>query len=106
MVAYNEAGLENPVEGVSYDYEPMPKVRGWRQTFAKMPELLDQYDYIAMIDDDIDTDAAALNFCFDEGLRLDLLMWQPSLTPGTATLPSQACCITRCALCGISMASR
>jgi hypothetical protein len=80
VVAYNEAGLENTVEGVAYAYEPMPKVRGWRQTFAKRPELLDQYAYIAMIDDDIDTNAVALNFCFDEGLRLDLLMWQPSLT--------------------------
>ena len=45
-----------------------------------MPELLDQYDYIAMIDDDIDTDAAGLNFCFDEGRKLALLIWQPALS--------------------------
>lgn len=80
VVAHNSEGLEDPVEDVAYDYEPTSKVAGWRGTFKRMPELLDQYDYIAMIDDDIDTDAAALNFCFDEGRRLDLLIWQPALS--------------------------
>lgn len=80
VVAYNPEGLDDPVEDVAYDYEPTSKVAGWRGTFKRMPELLDQYDYIAMIDDDIDTDAAVLNFCFDEGRKLDLLIWQPALS--------------------------
>jgi hypothetical protein len=74
-----EAGQAHPVEGVTYSYAPSPKVVGWKNIFAAMPDLLDRYQRIALLDDDLDTDASTLSHCFDIGAEHDLLIWQPSL---------------------------
>lgn len=72
--------MENNGAGVSYWLATGPKVQGLRSTFEGNPDLLERYDRIALVDDDIDTDAATLSACFDIGEDLSLSIWQPALS--------------------------
>lgn len=66
--------------GISEVYIPGPKVAGWRALFERRSDLIQNYDRIALIDDDIDTDASSLTRCFELGERFGLAVWQPSLS--------------------------
>jgi hypothetical protein len=59
---------------------PGAKVAGWSRLFARHPYLLDEYDAIALIDDDIETTVTAINSCFDLGRKYNLAIWQPGLS--------------------------
>jgi hypothetical protein len=60
---------------------PGSKVSGWQSLFAKHPEILHQYKYIGLIDDDIEAKTESLNKCFDAGAQYNLSIWQPALLP-------------------------
>ena len=57
------------------------KVVGFNQVFTEHPWIFDDYDRIALLDDDLETDATAINRLFDIGETFGLSIWQPSLTP-------------------------
>jgi hypothetical protein len=57
------------------------KIAGFSQVFTGHPELFDDYDRIALFDDDLETDAAAINQAFDISRDYGLHICQPSLTP-------------------------
>lgn len=61
---------------------PLPgqKVAGWNAFFKQRPEILDRYERIALIDNDIDTNASDINLAFRRGKEHALWLWQPSLT--------------------------
>lgn len=59
---------------------PGSKVKGYRDFLRSRAQDVRQYRAIALIDDDIDSDADALSDCFDIGERYGLQVWQPSLT--------------------------
>ncbi len=61
-------------------FVPGPKVAGYAETFRRHPEIFDRYEYIALIDNDISADAAAINASFSTGRVEGLKLWQPSLT--------------------------
>jgi hypothetical protein len=48
--------------------------------FREDVTLLEQYERIALIDDDIQTNTLDLSRCFDVGVEFALQLWQPSLT--------------------------
>jgi hypothetical protein len=60
---------------------PGRKIAGFDRIFTDYPELLDDYERIALLDDDLETDAAAINRVFDIGESHGLRIWQPALTP-------------------------
>jgi hypothetical protein len=60
---------------------PGRKIAGFDRIFTDYPELLDDYERIALLDDDLETDAAAINRVFDIGESHGLCIWQPALTP-------------------------
>ena len=80
VAAYDPTIMNSNEEGVSYRYVPGPKIRGWMELFREDATLLDQYEQIALIDDDIQAKSADLSRCFDVGTEFALLLWQPSLT--------------------------
>jgi len=59
---------------------PGRKMEGYYKLFTQWPELLRQYDRIALFDDDLECDAVAINRLFSEGERYALELYQPSLT--------------------------
>jgi hypothetical protein len=66
--------------GVFHRFIPGTKVQGWRLTLLDNREFISQYDYIALIDDDIDTNAEAISRTFSLGSAQDFVIFQPSLT--------------------------
>jgi len=65
---------------VLYRHIPGPKISGWMQLFKDEAGLLDRYEQIALIDDDIRARAVDLSRCFDVGREFGLKLWQPSLS--------------------------
>ena len=63
-----------------FELLPGPKFRGLHALFSKHPDLVAQYDLVALIDDDIECQARDTNQCFRIGLERGLSLWQPSLT--------------------------
>ena len=59
---------------------PGPKIAGFRRIFAEHPELLDKYEYIALIDDDIAVTQQQIEETFAIGRQYGLSIFQPSLT--------------------------
>ena len=55
------------------------KVAGYNRFFNENPGIFDTYEYIALIDDDIATDARSLNSIFRIGASSGFGIWQPSL---------------------------
>jgi hypothetical protein len=62
---------------------PVPgrKVAGFNQVFTEHQEIFCDYDRIALFDDDLEIDAAAIDHLFDIGETYGLSIWQPSLAP-------------------------
>ena len=70
-----------PVEpGLFHIYVPGKKVQGWKATLQQNLDFIEQYDYVALIDDDIDTDAASISAIFDIGRDEGFSIFQPGLT--------------------------
>lgn len=59
---------------------PGTKVHGWKTLVEKFSGFIYSYDYIALIDDDIETDAQKLSKLFKAGEAYGLSIWQPSLS--------------------------
>lgn len=59
---------------------PGTKVHGWRSALTDHEEFISQYDYVALIDDDIDVDASSLTRLFEIGRAEGFMIFQPSLT--------------------------
>jgi hypothetical protein len=82
LVAAYEDGV--PVLGrpdVGIVRVPGRKVAGLSRVLAKYSAIVQSYSRVALFDDDLATNAAAINRLFDIGERFGLEIWQPSLTP-------------------------
>jgi len=80
VTAYDERAMAADADGVAHIFLPGSKVDGFRRFFSQHAELLECYETIALLDDDIDTDAATLSECFEIGVSRNLDLWQPSLS--------------------------
>jgi len=81
VAAYDAAAMANDTESVRHELFPGAKVAGWNSILRDRPELLERYERIAFVDDDIAADAATFNRCFEVGERYGLHIWQPALSP-------------------------
>ncbi len=80
VAAYDAQAIEVDGDGVEHLFIPGFKVEGWRKLFESHPDILDRYDRIALLDDDLATCARDISACFDIGAERGLALWQPSLT--------------------------
>jgi hypothetical protein len=80
VAAYDESVICGEELGSRYLYIPGHKLKGWTEIFRGDISLLDRYNSIAFIDDDIEAKTADLSRCFDIGTEFALKLWQPSLT--------------------------
>jgi len=78
--AYSPNAPRPQAPGVTYVDIPGWKVSGYRQTFDREWERISQYTHVALLDDDLETDAETISKCFRDGAALELDVWQPSLT--------------------------
>jgi hypothetical protein len=58
---------------------PGPKIASWGRLFGDNPHLLDNYEQIALLDDDLLCSIDDINTMFAAGRTHGLLLWQPSL---------------------------
>jgi len=80
VAAYHEDAMRDDGRHVKYRLVPGSKVRGWHTVLNDYADLVDSYQQVALIDDDIKSDTATLNQCFAAGKDHDLSIWQPSLS--------------------------
>jgi len=80
VAAYHKDAVSEDAPGIRYRLIPGSKVRGWNAVLREQADLVRRYQHVALIDDDIEADAATLNRCFAVGKAHDLSLWQPSLT--------------------------
>lgn len=80
LARYCETPFLAKERGIFESYIPGSKVAGWNALFQSHPYLLERYDRIALLDDDIRADATSLTRCFSIGERYGLAIWQPSLS--------------------------
>ena len=80
VAAYHPDAMAEDTERVRHKFLPGAKVAGWNAVLSDNPELLDQYDRIAFIDDDVDATTSTINKCFKVGERYALQIWQPALS--------------------------
>ncbi len=80
LSAYHPDVADPGLPGVTLEFRPGRKVDGYAALFRDRPDLLDRYDRIALIDDDIDTDTRTLNRCFEICTDHDLKIGQPALS--------------------------
>jgi hypothetical protein len=59
---------------------PGTKIASWAKLFASRPDLLDRYQQIALLDDDLLCSIEDINTSFAAGRSHNLLLWQPSLS--------------------------
>ncbi|MEX0283728.1 MAG: hypothetical protein AB3N23_03875 [Paracoccaceae bacterium] len=78
--AYDKPVFRSQTSHVDMEYRPGSKVAGYAALFRDRPELLQHYDRIALIDDDIATDVDTLNRMFQLAEQYDLKIAQPALT--------------------------
>src|SRR5277367_5314064 len=80
IAAYEETPAVPPSLRIRETFLPGRKIGGYHRLFTESPELLREYDQIALFDDDIDCDSTTINRLFAEGSRYSLELYQPSLT--------------------------
>jgi hypothetical protein len=81
VAAYDEKVVrDGDNDEAQYRYIPGPKISGWMKIFREDAGLLDRYERIALIDDDVQARAVDLSRCFDIGAEFNLKLWQPSLS--------------------------
>jgi hypothetical protein len=59
---------------------PGAKVAGWSSFFNDHPQVFQQYNHIALLDDDLVCSARDINMSFRLGRKYGLSLWQPSLS--------------------------
>jgi len=62
-------------------FDKGPKWDAMARHFMNAPELLDQYDYVMLPDDDLIMEARDINRLFEIMVEHDLILGQPALTP-------------------------
>lgn len=80
VYAYDESVPKPPRETDHYICHVGEKISSYAWLFQERPDLLDSYDYIAWMDDDLESDTETINTCFQLGSKYGLNLWQPSLT--------------------------
>jgi hypothetical protein len=80
VAAYDPSAIDADNDHIRHMDIPGTKVAGWGHLFTEHPGLLDEYEAIALIDDDIETTVAAIEQCFDMGRKYNLAIWQPGLS--------------------------
>jgi hypothetical protein len=80
VTAYEETPAAPPSPRIKETFLRGRKIEGYHRLFTESPELLREYDQIALFDDDIETDSTTINRLFAEGNRYSLELYQPSLT--------------------------
>ncbi|MBZ9677687.1 DUF707 domain-containing protein [Mesorhizobium sp. ES1-1] len=79
LVAAYEAGVSHAPTDLSV-FIPGRKIAGYHALFQCYPEILENYDLIALIDDDIDTTTDDINRLFEIGKKYKLDLFQPALS--------------------------
>jgi hypothetical protein len=80
LLSCYEAGVEaERDEGVMFEYRPGSKVAGYGETIRDHEQLIRQYRYVALFDDDLATDAASLLRLFQVADEQQLKIAQPAL---------------------------
>lgn len=80
VAAYHKDAVKEDSEHVKYRFVPGSKVHGWNTVLNEHADLVNSYQQVALIDDDIEANASTLNKCFAVGKAHDLSIWQPSLS--------------------------
>ncbi len=80
VAAYEENVIDPSRREIQHILIPGPKVQGIATLFRRHSELLRDYSYIGLVDDDIDVSVTDLMLCFEIGASRHLEIWQPSLT--------------------------
>jgi hypothetical protein len=80
VCAYDDAALDVDVDGVTHCLIPGSKVAGYARAFETLSDTIFAYRWIALLDDDIVTDHAAIARCFEIGRDEGFAIWQPSLS--------------------------
>jgi hypothetical protein len=80
VASYDPDSRPTGAAGTFHRFIPGTKVQGWKATLSDNAALIGQYDFIALIDDDIDVDAASLTRLFEIGRDEGFTIFQPSLT--------------------------
>lgn len=80
VLAYDPRALDVDGDGVSHRLVPGRKIAGYAEALRDLSPVLARYRAVALIDDDVETDADAIGRCFEIGTAHALRLWQPSLT--------------------------
>ena len=80
VAAYEDLPPELTSAATESIFIPGTKVAGWSRLFSDRPELLQRYEQIALMDDDLLCSACDINASFDAGRKYQLSLWQPSLS--------------------------
>lgn len=80
VLAYGPTPLALERADFGYIEAPGAKVAGYGAFIHSHRSFVERYARVAMIDDDILADSRSIARCFAIGERLDLSLWQPSLT--------------------------
>ena len=78
VASFDPDSRPNEAAGTFHRFIPGSKVHGWQTTVSD--DFIDRYDYVALIDDDIDTDADSLSRLFALGAAQGFTIFQPSLS--------------------------
>lgn len=81
LSAYDPACEAPAGDSIFFEYRPGRKVAGYAEVLREHREMLRQYDYVALFDDDLLIDSIALDKMFDIARTYDLKIAQPALTP-------------------------
>ncbi len=80
VCAYDPAAMDEDAEGITHCLVPGSKVAGYARVLETHSDTIFSYRYIALLDDDIETDHEALSRCFAIGKAEAFAIWQPSLS--------------------------
>lgn len=80
LSSYDPSLEKIEAKGVRFEYRPGHKVKGFDSFLSQCSDIWGAYDYICLMDEDLDVDASTLNRMFDLSAAYDLKISQPSLT--------------------------
>jgi len=80
LSAYDPAVTDPGQTGVTFEVRPGAKVAGYGDVLAAHADRIAGYDYVALFDDDLSIDAAALTRLFEIADAHDLKIAQPALS--------------------------
>lgn len=79
-IAYAPTFIAPDRDDFGYVEIPGFKVAGYGAFLRQYRQIVERYDQVALIDDDIETDSRAIAKAFELGRAHDLQVWQPSLS--------------------------